>query len=174
MPRLFTTLSLVTLSRSVLSLAVLAFVGGDWACAQPSGGGNPTYQRSRQGSSYDHGGDHRSGEHNYNHDRGHHGKYQKSRWNHRHQRYNPPQVSSGSFQRPYPYHLDYYRMRWGGSYEPYFGNLYGPPNVVLGVPYYYGGGAFYGDGGNFGGGGRGYYDGGVPVTPYQAAPMPVE
>jgi hypothetical protein len=38
--------------------------------------------------------------------------------------------SSGySFQRPYPYHLDYYRMKYGGSYAPYFGNLYGPPNV---------------------------------------------
>jgi hypothetical protein len=31
------------------------------------------------------------------------------------------------FQRPYPFHFDYYRMRYGGSYEPYFGNLYGPP-----------------------------------------------
>lgn len=35
------------------------------------------------------------------------------------------------FQRPYPYHLDYYRMRYKGSYEPYFGNLYGPPIVVM-------------------------------------------
>jgi len=33
------------------------------------------------------------------------------------------------FQRPYPYHLDYYRWKWGGSYAPYFGNLYGPPQV---------------------------------------------
>lgn len=46
-----------------------------------------------------------------------------------------PAVEAGSFQRPYPYHLDYYKQRYGGSYEPYFGNLYGPPNVVLGVPY---------------------------------------
>jgi hypothetical protein len=38
-----------------------------------------------------------------------------------------PQVSSAWFQRPYPYHLDYYKMRWGGSYAPYFGNLYGTP-----------------------------------------------
>jgi hypothetical protein len=52
-----------------------------------------------------------------------------------------PQVSAGWFQRPYPYHLDYYRMRYGGSYAPYFGNLYGPPNVVLASPYFglYGG-----------------------------------
>jgi hypothetical protein len=34
-----------------------------------------------------------------------------------------------SFQRPYPYHLDYYRMRYGGSYEPYHGFLYGTPRV---------------------------------------------
>jgi hypothetical protein len=23
--------------------------------------------------------------------------------------------------------LDYYKMKWGGSYAPYFGNLYGTP-----------------------------------------------
>lgn len=62
---------------------------------------------------------------------------------HRAPRYYPaPQqgaVAAGAFQRPYPYHLDYYKQRYGGSYEPYFGNLYGPPNVVLGAPYgYYG------------------------------------
>jgi hypothetical protein len=41
------------------------------------------------------------------------------------------QTSAGSFQRPYPYHLDYYRAKWGGSYAPYFGNLYGPPNFFI-------------------------------------------
>jgi hypothetical protein len=50
-------------------------------------------------------------------------------------------VNSGWFQRPYPYHLDYYRMKWGGSYAPYFGNLYGPPQVVTAPPYY---GPYYG------------------------------
>jgi hypothetical protein len=65
-----------------------------------------------------------------------------------------PQISAGWFQRPYPYHLDYYKMRYGGSYAPYFGNLYGTPfgtpQVVNYPPYYgpyydgYGGG--YGDG----------------------------
>ena len=35
----------------------------------------------------------------------------------------------GGFRRPYPYHMDYYRMQYGGSYAPYFGNLYGPPRV---------------------------------------------
>ena len=43
-------------------------------------------------------------------------------------------VSANWFQRPYPYHLDYYRMRYGGSYAPYFGNLYGPPQVY--APWY--------------------------------------
>jgi hypothetical protein len=52
-----------------------------------------------------------------------------------------PPVSSGWFQRPYPYHLDYYKMRYGGSYAPYFGNLYGPPQVVTAPPYY---GPYYG------------------------------
>ena len=36
-------------------------------------------------------------------------------------------VDSGWFQRPYPYHLDYYRMRFHGSYAPYFGNYNAPP-----------------------------------------------
>jgi hypothetical protein len=27
-------------------------------------------------------------------------------------------------------------MRYGGSYAPYFGNLYGPPQVVTAPPYY--------------------------------------
>jgi hypothetical protein len=52
-----------------------------------------------------------------------------------------PRIESGWFQRPYPYHLDYYKMRYHGSYEPYFGNLYGPPEVVTAPPYY---GPYYG------------------------------
>jgi len=40
------------------------------------------------------------------------------------------------FQRPYPYHLDYYRLRYGGSYAPYFGYLYGTPDVLLNSPAY--------------------------------------
>lgn len=47
----------------------------------------------------------------------------------------PPNASGGHFTRPYPYHLDYYKQRFGGSYAPYFGNLYGPPNVVLAPGY---------------------------------------
>ena len=51
---------------------------------------------------------------------------------HRHPHYRQPSQSyyqNGWYQRPYPYHLDYYRMKYGGSYEPYFGNLYGPPRI---------------------------------------------
>lgn len=66
-----------------------------------------------------------------------------------------PPVASGWFQRPYPYHLDYYRMRYGGSYAPYFGNLYGPPQVVTVPPYYgpYVNGYGYPLGFEYGGGG---------------------
>jgi hypothetical protein len=68
-----------------------------------------------------------------------------------------PQVNAGWFQRPYPYHLDYYRMRYGGSYAPYFGNLYGPPQVVTAPPYY---GPYYG--------GYGYQAEGMYGSPLQS------
>lgn len=84
-----------------------------------------------------------------------------------------PSVQSGWFTRPYPYHLDYYKMKYGGSYAPYFGNLYGPPQVVTAPPYY---GPYYGGWGwpeGFGGAD------GVPADPsgYPAGPVwqgPVE
>ena len=47
-----------------------------------------------------------------------------------------PQRHSGWYQRPYPYHLDYYRMRYGGSYQPYYGQLYGPPVYQVQPPPY--------------------------------------
>jgi hypothetical protein len=71
-------------------------------------------------------------------------------------------VTAGWFQRPYPYHLDYYRMRYGGSYAPYFGNLYGPPQVVTAPPYY---GPYYG--------GFGYPIGTGFNGTYGEAPAPV-
>lgn len=43
------------------------------------------------------------------------------------------QIQAGWFQRPYPYHLDYYKMRFSGP--PYAGNLYGTPGVNY-PPYY--------------------------------------
>jgi hypothetical protein len=72
----------------------------------------------------------------------------------RHSRPFTPPVSADWFQRPYPYHHDYYKMRYGGSYAPYFGNLYGPPQVVTAPPYY---GPYYGD--YVSPNGSGYFDG---------------
>src|SRR3990172_2586778 len=89
------------------------------------------------------------------------------------------QTSASSFQRPYPYHLDYYRAKWGGSYAPYFGNLYGPPTYFINGTPWYGGfnglnsfspGGFnngFGGFGEFGGPGfgGGPFRGGVPYGP---------
>jgi hypothetical protein len=72
---------------------------------QPQGGGQPVYQRRAF--------DRRSKDFDRRFDR--------------FDRRQTPQVSSAWFQRPYPYHLDYYKMRYGGTYAPYFGNLYGTP-----------------------------------------------
>lgn len=169
MPQLFARRFQV-LHAALLSLLI---ANGGVCLAQPGEGSNPTYQRSR---SYWNGGlgahtPTRSSSREY---------YQKqpprqhSDQHYQHRRYgNPgPQVSGGSFQRPYPYHLDYYKMRWGGSYAPYFGNLYGPPDVLLGVPYGslpYGAGPYdYGSG---------LYNGNALVpdagVPYAAPPVVV-
>jgi hypothetical protein len=69
-----------------------------------------------------------------------------------------PPAAAGWFQRPYPYHLDYYKMRYGGSYAPYFGNLYGPPQVVTAPPYY---GPYYGG-----------YEYGYPAPPASKDSLP--
>ena len=89
-----------------------------------------------------------------------------------------PQVSSAWFQRPYPYHLDYYKMRWGGSYAPYFGNLYGTP---FGTPQVVGNGNWgagglgvdgYGFGNGYGPGVHGGQPNGFPGVPYSYSMMP--
>jgi hypothetical protein len=84
----------------------------------------------------------------------------------------PPHVNAGWFQRPYPYHLDYYKLRYGGSYAPYFGNLYGPPQVVTAPPYY---GPYYGGSGfefaNPGDGAYGVPSSAVPNGPLLQAPV---
>jgi hypothetical protein len=102
------------------------------------------------------------------HGNGHRPVYQRHAFDRKHDRHDGrdfrrgfplmmPPVSSGWFQRPYPYHLDYYKMRYGGSYAPYFGNLYGPPEVVTAPPYYgpyngdYGSGYSNGYGPGYGG-----------------------
>jgi hypothetical protein len=76
----------------------------------------------------------------------------------------PPKVESAWFQRPYPYHLDYYKMRYGGSC-----NLYGPPQVVTAPPYY---GPYYGDFGYGGGMGNGPYPLSGEQLPGQPPVMP--
>jgi hypothetical protein len=94
----------------VIAVGCVSLVAGS-AIAQgpPNGGqpqgGNPVYQRR----AFDGG---------------------SKRFDRRYDRFNQrqmPQASGAWFQRPYPYHLDYYKMRYGGSYAPYFGNLYGTP-----------------------------------------------
>ena len=76
-------------------------------------------------------------------------------------RWETPQVSAGWFQRPYPYHLDYYKMRYGGSYAPYFGNLYGPPQVVYGG-WGWGAGGWGAEYGGYGGQPNGFQ--GIPYS----------
>jgi hypothetical protein len=100
----------------------------------------------------------------------HHGD-KFSRGFHNNKRWSSPQVNSGWFQRPYPYHLDYYKMRYGGSYAPYFGNLYGPPQVVTAPPYYGPYGATFG-GFEYANPGDGAY--GVGFPPGAGGPMVVD
>ena len=157
-----------------MAMAAFAFAAALPVQAQQADHAGPTYQRK---GFYAGGGHAKGGD-----------------WQRRPMRQYSSQVSAGSFQRPYPYHLDYYRAKWGGSYAPYFGNLYGSPNYYYyGTPYYgdyspyYGYGGFtggYGYGGyNYGGYGYGGYGGpgygGVPYGPWagqDAAPVapPVE
>lgn len=148
--------------------ALLALLTTISVQAQP-GGGAPTYQRK---------GTFAGGWQGRGRDRHHQRMPQFS-----------SQTSAGSFQRPYPYHLDYYRARWGGSYAPYFGNLYGPPNFFFGSPFFGGFNPFWGFGGlpfsgfgtdfnGFGGagfGGAGFGNepfGGAPYGPWQGQTGP--
>ena len=125
------------ISRTAIVVFALTVMQPMVAAGQPGGGGQWSgYQRKGYlaGGGFDHG------------DRRHFDRRQLSQ-----------QVSSGWFQRPYPYHLDYYRMKYGGSYAPYFGNLYGPPNYFYyGAPYYGDYSPYYGFNGIPGGYGNGY------------------
>ncbi len=139
----------------VLLAAVLAY-------AQPQQGGNRE-QHGGQWSGYQRqGGDWKRRDHDRRRD-----KFDRRQM---------PQVSSAWFQRPYPYHLDYYKMRWGGSYAPYFGNLYGTP---FGTPQVvYGGGlgagvwGTEGYGNGYGPGVIGGQPNGFRGVPYSYSMMP--
>ncbi|MEX0936339.1 MAG: hypothetical protein WDZ59_00655 [Pirellulales bacterium] len=113
-----------TLGAILLSSACCWLVLEDAARAQPAGRGfgSPHHNAPK-------GGPKKAGKHDY-------GQFDHGR------RFDFPRnrpatsVRSFWFQRPYPYHLDYYRREYGGSYDPYFGNLYGPPAVYAPVfPY---------------------------------------
>lgn len=136
---------------AILMLAMLAT-----AMLDNARGEHPTYQRTRGGwyGSYrtpaPEGSYERSGQQHFGDSPSHYSRGGRSSQVPQAQ-YHASQFAGGSFTRPYPYHLDYYRMRWGGSYAPYFGNIYGPPDVVLGAPYY----------------GGGYYYGNQPAVPYE-------
>ncbi len=120
-------------------LCVLCTMNTSMALAQYGSGQN----RDRSGANHagqngggHHGGGHNSGGHGH-----HQSNYRNGFQNGNFNRYSnnwlygvgslyyPQNYNYGYYQRPYPYHLDYYRMRYGGSYEPYAGNLYGPPLV---------------------------------------------
>lgn len=109
------------------------------------------------------------GQQPYGHGHKQHGQGQQKYRHGQPSRYMAPRAegatASGWFQRPYPYHLDYYRMRYGGSYAPYFGNLYGPSTVYVAPPYY---GSYYGNYGGYG------YDYGYGANPYPYGYGPTE
>lgn len=128
-----------TIAFRMLLAAMPIVVGLSVASAQ-QGGGPQQGQQSQQNWN---GGQHRSvyqrnafdGKNRFGHGNF---DFRKDRRNFRQQF---PNVQSSWFTRPYPYHLDFYKMKYGGSYAPYFGNLYGPPQVVTAPPYY---GPYYG------------------------------
>jgi hypothetical protein len=143
-----------------ISFATLLLAAG-WnasARAEQAGGGS---SESRRGPVYQRHAYDRSPYDREPHDRG--ARDDRGNQNH-YAAVSAPQINAGSFQRPYPYHLDYYRMRYGGSYAPYFGNLYGPPQVVTAPPYY---GPYYG-----GYGGYGISDAGGYGPPPNLCPCP--
>ncbi len=129
----------------VMALVLLVSAASSASAESAGGGSSPVYQRKSHAASPWGG-------------RGYGGSFRRG----------GPPVASGWFQRPYPYHLDYYRMRYGGSYAPYFGNLYGTPNVVI-TPYYGGYGSYYS---GYGAPPPGYSGGmvGGPPAGYPASP----
>ncbi|MEX0642931.1 MAG: hypothetical protein WD468_09540 [Pirellulales bacterium] len=135
--------SSVTITFRIVLAGALGVVGMSTASAQPGGGPQqgqqqgPVYQRKAN---------------NWNNG------WQNGDFGRKDRRFfqqQIPNVQSNWFTRPYPYHLDFYKMKYGGSYAPYFGNLYGPPQVVTAPPYF---GPYYGGWGQ----GAGGFENGAP------------
>lgn len=92
------------------ALACLAAIGGLAATAPAQDSfAAPTYSRTRMGA-----GDWQARGGGYDHGGGGFGNgfgfYQP---------YNSPVVASSWYARPYPYHFDYFRGRWGGGQDAY-------------------------------------------------------
>jgi hypothetical protein len=99
------------------------------ACAQPPGGqGGPGGGPNNGGPGGGPGNGEGWGNQSGNWNNGGNNRNGRDRRGRRNGFFPQQQFSANYFTRPYPYHLDYYRMRWGGSYAPYYGNLYGPSN----------------------------------------------
>src|SRR6188474_1474235 len=103
----------------LLTVLVLAAIHATPAAAQNAAMASP-YQRLRNGA-----GDwHARGGHNQ-HWRGGYGGGYGGFYN---PYFAPPPIVAGSwYERPYPYHFDYYRQRWGGAPNGY----YGDPSVEM-------------------------------------------
>ena len=136
--------SSVTITFRMLLAATLVVVGISAASAQQGGGPQQGQQGPHRGP---HGSVYQRKSQHWNNSWQNKDSFRKDR---RFFQPQVPNVQSSWFTRPYPYHLDFYKMKYGGNYAPYFGNLYGPPQVVTAPPYY---GPYYG---NFGLGTGGY------------------
>jgi hypothetical protein len=122
--RLFAMLFCV-LCASSTSVALAQFGAG------PNGnhpGGNHPGDNHSGGQGHHPSNKHPGHHHNHHHN-GHNNGFNNTWLYGRGIPFSPQNYNYGYYSRPYPYHLDYYRMRYQGSYEPYAGNLYGPPLV---------------------------------------------
>jgi hypothetical protein len=89
--------------RTALVLFALTLVPSAAAIAQGPGAG--PYQRMRMGADDWHA---RGGHHQNWRDHGGYGGFYDPYF------FSPPVIAGSWYQRPYPYHFDYYRYRWGG------------------------------------------------------------
>jgi hypothetical protein len=105
----------------LLAVLALAAISAAPAVAQDAAMA-PTYQRLRSGAGDWHG----RGGHNQ-HWRGGGGGFGGGFGGFYNPFFAPPIVTGSWYERPYPYHFDYYRQRWGGSPN----GSYGDPGVEM-------------------------------------------